>query len=138
MQVQEYLSSNAVGNIMNKYIKALSVVLVLSSSAFLSNANAASPTDMLITLAETDPVLVDRLNEIALTDENLLNQLLKMSESSPEKLEQLISLSERSPTMFWMIANIYNAQLKTAEQAEEEQMVSTFGAIDDGAGIIRN
>ncbi len=132
--MQEYLSSNELGNIMNKYIKALSVILVLSSSAVLSSANAASPTDMLITLAETDPVLVDRLNEIALADEKLLNQLLKMAESSPEKLGQLISISERNPSMFWIMANIYNAQLKTTE---EEQMGSTFGIIHDG-DIIRN
>jgi len=131
---------------MNKYIKALSVVLVLSSSVFLSSANAASATsstDMLLTLAENDPMLVDRLNDIALTDEKLLSQLLRMSESDPVKLERLVDLEARNPNMFWMIANIYNAQepeptTTKIQPVEEEQMMSTFGAINDNGGIIRN
>jgi len=130
---------------MNKYIKALSVMLVLSSSVFLPSANAAtttSSTDMLITLAETDPMLVERLNDIALNDEKLLNQLLKMSESDPVKLEKLLNLAESNPYMFWMIANIYNAQepepTATELQPAEEQQMSTFGAIDDSGGIIQN
>jgi len=130
---------------MNKYIKALSVMLVLSSSVFLPSANAAtttSSTDMLITLAETDPMLVERLNDIALNDEKLLNQLLKMSESDPVKLEKLLNLAESNPYMFWMIANIYNAQEPEPTAAKlqpaEEQQMSTFGIINDDGGIIRN
>jgi len=125
---------------MNKFIKALSVVLVLSSSAFLPSANAASATsstEMLITLAETDPMLVERLNDIALNDEKLLNQLMKMSESDPVQLERLLNLVESNPYMFWMIANIYNAQETTKSEPVEEQQMSTFGAIDDG-GVIQN
>ncbi len=131
---------------MNKYIKALSVVLVLSSSVFLPSANAASATsstDMLINLAENDPALVDRLNDIALTDEKLLNQLLKMSESDPVKLEKLVDLESSNTKMFRMIANIYNvqepevtAELQPAEE-KEQQIFSTFGAISHG-GVIRN
>jgi len=126
---------------MNKFIKVLSVALVLSSSVFLSSANAASATsstDMLLTLAENDPVLIDRLNDIALTDEKLLNQLLKMSESDPVKLERLVDLEETNPNMFWMIANIYNVQqpeptaIKLQPVEEEQQMYSTFGTISDG------
>jgi hypothetical protein len=130
---------------MNKFIKVLSVMLVLSSSVFLSNANATnmtnntSATDMLINLAENDPVLVERLNDIALTDEKLLSQLLRMSESDPVKLERLLSLSERETHMFWMIANIYNAQATTTvESAEKKQHMSTFGTIDDDGGVIQN
>ena len=129
---------------MNKFIKALSVVLVLSSSVYLPNASAASSsgsTEMLITLAETDPVLVDRLNDIALTDEKLLNQLLKMSESDPVKLERLLDLAETDSVTFWKLANIYNAQSTTEttqlKVVEEQQMYSTFGAISDGT-IKRN
>jgi hypothetical protein len=131
---------------MNKYIKVLSVMLVLSSSVFLSSANAAntvkntSTTDMLINLAENDPVFVDRLNDIALTDEKLLNQVLKMAESDPVKLEKLLDLEERNPNMFWMIANIYNVQApKTLEPAPApgKGVMSTFGAISHG-GVIRN
>jgi len=132
---------------MNKFINVLSVILVLSSSVFLSNANAAkiantvkdtNPTEMLINLAESNPTLVDRLNDIALTDEKLLTQILKMAESDPVKLEGLLSLEERNQNMFWMIANIYNAQSSNMIQSEEELPMSTFGIIDDSGGIIRN
>ncbi|ALO33949.1 hypothetical protein CMT41_03805 [Colwellia sp. MT41] len=126
---------------MNKVIKVLSLVLVLTSSVYLPSAFAASTTnttEMLITLAETDPVLIDRLNDIALTDKKLLKQLLNMAESEPVKLERLLNLAERNAHMFWMIANIYNAQSITLEQPVEEQPFSTFGAIQDGGGIIRN
>jgi hypothetical protein len=129
---------------MNKFIKALSVAVVLSSSVFLTNANAGNtvnntnPTEMLLTIAESNPILVDRLNDIALTDEKLLTQLLKMSESDPAKLEKLLNLEERNTKMFWMIANIYNAQItKALEPVDKKQHMSTFGAISHG-GVIRN
>jgi hypothetical protein len=140
---------------MNKYIKVLSVVLVLSSSVFLTNANAGSitkntnPTEMLINLTESNPALIDRLNDIALTDEKLLTQILKMAESDPVKLERLLNLEERNSDIFWRVANIYNAQSNEKSaysdkfqssdmfQSEEELPMSTFGAIQDG-GIIRN
>ena len=126
---------------MNKFINVLSVILVLSSSVFLTNANAASitkdtnPTDMLINLAESNPALVDRLNDIALTDEELLTQLLKMAESDPVKLAGLLDLEERNSDMFWMIANIYNVQApKALEPALEKDLpMSTFGIIQDGS-----
>ena len=128
---------------MNKYIKVISMLLALSSSIYLPNAFAAtttSSTEMLITLAETDPVLIDRLNELALNDEKLLNQILKMSENDPVKLERLVNLAENDPIMFWKLANIYNAQqaaaAKTVQPAEEQQM-ATFGIVKDG-GVIQN
>jgi hypothetical protein len=61
-----------------------------------------------------------------------------MSESDPVKLERLLSLSERETHMFWMIANIYNAQATTTvEPAEEKRLMSTFGIVKDG-GVIQN
>ncbi len=126
---------------MNKFINVLSVILVLSSSVFLSNANAAkiantvkdtNPTEMLINLAESNPTLVDRLNDIALTDEKLLTQILKMAESDPVKLKGLLDLEERNQNMFWMIANIYNAQSSKKIQSAEDLPMSTFGIISDG------
>jgi len=131
---------------MNKLIKVLSVVLVLTGSVYLPSANAASTgktTEMLITLAETDPVLVDRLNDIALNDPELLQQALKMAGSDPLKLERLVNLAETDPVMFWKLANIYNVQEPSSEvqslevpqlkeQPIEEQQMSTFGTISDG------
>ncbi|HBY84982.1 MAG TPA: hypothetical protein DEO86_03830, partial [Colwellia sp.] len=85
---------------MNKYIKALSMVLVLTSSVYLPSAFAvstSSSTEMLITLAETDPVLVDRLNDIALNDAKLLKQILKLAGSDASQLERLLDLAESDP-----------------------------------------
>jgi len=122
---------------MNKFIKALSLILVLTGTVYLPSANAASTgktTSMLITLAETDPVLVERLNDIALTDTKLLKQILKMAGTDPVKLEKLVDLAETDIDMFWTLANIYNTNKM---QEEEEQQMSTFGTIDDG-GVIQN
>lgn len=136
-----HLSQNAVGKVMNKYIKVLSILLVLTASVYLPSANAASSTtEMLITLAETDQVMVERLNDLSVTDAKMLKQILKMAESDPVKVEQLLNLAERNPAMFWMIANIYNAQkTKSLEPVQVEQPVySTFGTISDDGGISRN
>ncbi len=138
---------------MNKLIKALSVILVLTSSVYLPNANASSifnaasivkaasedkkttSTEMLITLAETNPVLIDRLNDIALNNIKLLNQLLKMAEADAKQLERLLDLAENDADMFSKLVNIYNAQ--TTLKVEDEQVspygqMSTFGIISDG------
>jgi hypothetical protein len=123
---------------MNKYIKVISMMLALSGSIYLPSAIAScnnTSTDMLITLAETYPDLIDRLNYLAVNDVELLTQLLKMSEADPVKVERLLSLAETNPTMFWVLANVYNAQ--AAQNSSEDDMVSTCGAIDDGT-VIRN
>jgi len=118
---------------MNKYIKVLSMVLALTSSVYLPSAFAASTsssTEMLITLAETDPVLVDRLNDLALTDAKTLKELLKIADSDPVQLERLLNLLENDPESFDKLVTIKNAE--TTEELEIEQpMYSTFG-IDDG------
>jgi hypothetical protein len=53
-----------------------------------------------------------------------------MSEADPVKVERLLSLAETNPNMFWVLANVYNAQA-----AEDDGMVSTCGAIKDGTVI---
>jgi len=80
--------------------------------------------------------LVDRLNDIALTDEKLLTQILKMAESDPVKLKGLLDLEERNSDMFWMIANIYNAQSSKDIKSVKDLPMSTFG-IDVG-DVIQN
>ncbi len=95
---------------MNKYLKVLSLSLALTSAAYLPNANAASSTEMLITIAETNPVLVERLNIIALNDAELLNQLLIMAKSKPELLERLMNLAETDPEMFARLVTIFNVK----------------------------
>lgn len=119
---------------MNKYIKVLSMVLALTSSVYLPSAFAASTsssTEMLITLAETDPVLVDRLNDLALTDAKTLKELLKIADSDPVQLERLLNLLENDPESFDKLVTIKNAET-TEELKIEQPMYSTFGAIKDG------
>ncbi len=124
---------------MNKYIKLISMMLALTGSIYLPNANAScttSSTDMLITLAETAPELIERLNDLALNDAELLTQLLKMSEADPLKVERLLTLAETNPSMFWILANVYNTQA-AQNSSEDDDVVSTCGTIDDGGGIIQ-
>jgi hypothetical protein len=124
---------------MNKYIKALSMVLVLTSSVYLPSAFAvstSSSTEMLITLAETDPVLVDRLNDVALNDQKLLKQILKLAGSDADQLERLLNLAESDPETLEKLVNIKNVEA-SQELKVSQPMYSTFGAIDDG-GINRN
>ncbi|KGJ90409.1 hypothetical protein [Colwellia psychrerythraea] len=130
---------------MNKYIKVVSLLLALTGSIYLPSANAASSTDMLITIAETNPVLVDRLNDIALNDPELLQQLMKMADSDANQLERLLNIAEYNPLIFAKIVNIKNVETaqKLTLKAEEQQVspygqMSTFGTIDDSGGIIQN
>jgi len=115
---------------MNSYLKVLSLSIALICSAYLPTSNAANSTKMLITIAETNPVLVERLNAIALNDATLLNQLLKMADSKPDQLERLLNLAESDLETFERLITINNA-----EATHDEGGISTTG-IDDG-GIIR-
>jgi hypothetical protein len=131
------------GNIMKKYIKALSLVLALTSSVFLPSAFAAGSTDMLITIAETNPVLLERLDDIAITDPTRLNQLLTMADSNAGQLEKLLNLAESNPYIFSKLANIKRVETTQELKVEEKQVspygkISTRGIISDGGGIIRN
>ena len=127
---------------MNKYIKVLSLVLALTSSVFVTSAFAASSTDMLITIAETNPVLIERLDDIAITDPELLNQLLSMSDGDAVQLERLLNLAESNYYIFSKLASIKSVETTQEVKVEEEQVspygqMSTFGAISDG-DIIQN
>lgn len=117
---------------MKKYLKAMSMLFVLSGSVYLPTVSAASSNAMLITIAETSPVLLERLNNIALEDKAQLNNLLKMADSNPEQLERLLNLRESNPVAFEQLTEIVGA----------EKTIDTGGAsvmgIDDGNGIIRN
>jgi hypothetical protein len=127
---------------MHKSIKVITALLALAGSAYLPSAiaqstdtnNTTSSTDMLITLAETDAVLIEQLNELAINDAELLAQLLTMAESDQLKVERLLNLAETNPSMFWVLASVYNAQA-AQKNSEDDDMVSTCGAIKDGTVI---
>lgn len=116
---------------MNKYLKIISLSVALTSAAYLPNVNAASSTEMLITIAESNPALVERLNEVALNDVAQLKQLLKMAESKPKQLERLLNLAETDPEAFSQLVTI-----SSAETTEGKGTVLSNGTIDDG-GVIR-
>ena len=111
---------------MKRYLKVASLLLVLTSSIYLPAVSAANSTEMLITLAETNPALVERLNDVALNDAKLLKQLLKMADSDPAQLERLLNILASDPETFGQLVTVFNA-----EETQEDDDVSTFG-IDDG------
>jgi len=115
---------------MKTYLKALYLSIALTGSVYLPSVNAADSTEMLITIAETNPALVERLNDIALKNASLLNQLLKLADSKPAQLERLLNLAESDLETLKKLIMINNAEV-----IYDEGGVSTTG-IDDG-GIIR-
>ncbi len=116
---------------MKTYLKALTLLLVLSGSAYLPNVYAENSTAMLITIAETSPALMERLDTIALTDAALLNDLLIMADSDPAQLERLLDLHAADPATFQQLLGI------VAAENSDEGNASLLGTISDG-GIIRN
>lgn len=128
---------------MNKFIKALSVMLILTSSVYLPNVSAANSTDMLITIAENNPVLIDRLNDIALNDSKLLQQIMTMADSDVAQLERLIDLADYNPTLLAKLVTIKSVGTSKKLTLKEDKnspygQMSTFGTINDDGGIIQN
>jgi hypothetical protein len=115
---------------MKKHFKFLSVLFVLISGSYLPNVNAASSTEMLITIAETSPILLQRLNVIAHDDAELLNQLLTMAHSKSEQLERLLNIAETDVVVFEQLVEIFNAEAA-------QQKISVMGIIDED-DIIQN
>jgi hypothetical protein len=116
---------------MNKYLKIVSVLFVLTSGVYLPSVKAVSSTEMLITIAETNPVLVERLSNIALHETELLIQLLNIADSKAEQLERLISLKETDPVAFEQLIVIKNAEMAPTKG------IGFSEGIGDG-GVIRN
>ena len=112
---------------MKKYIKALSLVLALTSSVYLPSVFAANSTNMLITIAETNPVLIERLDDIALNDQKLLNQLLNIADSDAEQLERLLNLADTNPFIFEKLVTIKS--LETAQEIKIEKKLSPYGQV---------
>lgn len=114
---------------MKKYFKVLSIIVALTSCSYLPSASAASSTAMLITIAETNPVLLERLNTVTLGNKELLIQVLRMAESKPAQLKRLLNIAEADPETFSQLVTISDAAI-----SEEEASIT---GISDG-GIIRN
>jgi hypothetical protein len=121
---------------MNKYIKTLSLAFVIAGSVYLPSVNATSADNkMLITIAETDPVLIDRLNDLALTNPKRLNQVLKMAGADSAQLTRILNLAENNPELFEKVSQISN--LQRSKRTKRSNRQSTFGTIHDD-DVIRN
>ena len=126
---------------MNKYIKVFSVMMVLASGTYLSNAHAASSsnsTDMLITIAENNPDLIERLDDIAVTNPELLNQVLNIADSDAKQLEKLLNLAENNHFIFSKLVNIKSVETtKQKQKSSAYEQAFTRGIIQDG-GVIQS
>lgn len=116
---------------MKRYLTALSATLVLTSSIYLPNALATNSSTMLITIAESSPTLIERLNSIAGDEPKLLKSLLALADSNPLQLERLLNLQLSDPIAFQQLIEIESIKNSDAGSA------SLQGTISDG-GIIRN
>ncbi len=94
---------------MKKYLQNITKLIVLTVSAYLPLAGAANSTDMLLTIAEHNPVFIDRLNTLAVQDAVQLKQLLAMADSDPAQLERLVALAETDDALLQQLLTIYQA-----------------------------
>ena len=131
---------------MNRYFKVLTLVMIMVSSVYLPNVYAisSSETDMLITIAEDDPVLIERLNDIAINDAVLLQQLFSLADSDATQLERLLDLADSDPETFAMLVTIKEAatteeettETETETEVVDELEITTFGTVSSG-GLMR-
>ena len=96
---------------MKKYLKNVTKLLVLTASAYLPLAGAASSTDMLLTIAEHNPVFIARLNTLEVQDAVQLKQLLAMADADPTQLERLVALAETDEALLRQLLTVYQATM---------------------------
>ncbi len=95
---------------MKKYLKNITKLLVLTTIAYLPVAGAANSTDMLLTIAERNPVFITRLNTLAVQDTVRFKQLLAMADTDPAQLERLVALAETDDALLKQLLTIYQAE----------------------------
>ena len=94
---------------MKQSLKNITKLLVLTTSAYLPVAGAANSTDMLLTIAERNPVLIQRLNALAVEDAVQLKQLLAMADTDPTQLERLVTLAGIDDALLKQLLTVYQA-----------------------------
>ena len=113
-------------------MKHFSIALIaVSSFIYLPNADAENTTDLLITVAENNPALLEELNTVTANNPDLLSTLLAMSGSDPTQLARLLDLFAVDKTSFDQLIIAYNTQNQT-----QNDSVSTL-SVDDSGGIVR-
>ncbi len=94
---------------MKKHLKNITKLLVLTTTAYLPLAGAASSTDMLLTIAEHNPVFIERLNTLAVEDAVQFKQLVAMANADPAQLERLVALAETDDALLQQLLTVYQA-----------------------------
>ena len=94
---------------MKQSLKNITQLLVLTTVAYLPLAGAASSTDMLLTIAEHNPVFIARLNTLEVQDAVQLKQLLAMADADPTQLERLVALAETDEALLQQLLTVYQA-----------------------------
>ncbi len=94
---------------MKKHLKNITKLLVLTTSVYLPLASAANSTDMLLTIAERNPVFIERLNTLAVQDAVQFKQLVAMADADPAQLERLVALAESDEALLEQMLTVYQA-----------------------------
>jgi len=126
---------------MNNYLKTLSLSLALTASLLMQNASATVSTNLLLKIADKNPVLIDRLSDLAKYNPEQLAELLEMVDSNINQVERLLNLSEENPTLFNQLLIIKRVSTRSANEISTPKLPSsqirTFGTIADGS-VIQN
>lgn len=111
---------------MTKYSKFLSALAIVSATSFAS-VQASDSTEMLVTIAETNPSLVERLTAISNTTPELSAAILKLAGQDIDLLERLVNLAEQDPKALQQVIAI-----ETNKTNRSSSNSSIMGGVDDG------
>jgi len=126
---------------MNNFVKILSLSLTLTASIFMQNASATISTNLLLKMADKNPILIDRLSDLAKYNPEQLAELLEMVDSNINQVEKLLNLSEENPTLFNQLLKIKRVSTQSTKKTPTKNLPSTkvpsnqmrtFGTIADG------
>ncbi len=121
---------------MKNYLKALSVPLLLTASLASQTVYGAASTDVLLDIADNNPVLVERLADLAKYNPKQLAKIMEMVDSDADQVEKLLNLSEADPVLFSKLLKIKRVSNRATKKPREAKLPSnqmrTFGSIDAG------
>ncbi len=96
---------------MKQSLKNITQLLVLTTVAYLPLAGAASSTDMLLTIAERNPVFIERLNTLAVQDAVQFKQLVAMADADPTQLERWLCWLNPTTRLLQQLLTVYQAAM---------------------------
>ncbi len=110
---------------MKRYNKVVSIFLILLTTTLTVKANDS--IEILLTLAESDPVLLERMNYLAVNEPKVSAAILNLANNNVELLTRLIDLAEINPLALQQVITIE----QTREAQSEELLVGTMGGIEN-------